>query len=144
MILYNAETPEYLNLIPIIQKMVDSFGTATTPVILHSVWWWIDRMNSNIMKIRCLDCGCYPKECSASESSYDCPNCTLERNCCSCTIHQWVHYLLKVLKFNILFSFMLSKFLSRRRIYFIHILLNLCIHTRCRCFYLIITLIYLY
>jgi hypothetical protein len=36
MILYNADTPEYLNLIPIIQKMVDSFGTATTPVRLHS------------------------------------------------------------------------------------------------------------
>jgi len=44
-------------------------------------------MNSNIMKIRCVDCGCYPKECSASESSYDCPNCTLERCCCWCTIH---------------------------------------------------------
>jgi hypothetical protein len=31
MILYNADTPEYPNLIPTIQKMVDSFGTATTP-----------------------------------------------------------------------------------------------------------------
>jgi eukaryotic-like serine/threonine-protein kinase len=37
MILYNADTPEYPNLIPIIQKMVDSFGTATTPVRLHNV-----------------------------------------------------------------------------------------------------------
>ena len=37
MILYNADTPEYPILAPIIQKMVDSFGTATTPVRLHSI-----------------------------------------------------------------------------------------------------------
>jgi eukaryotic-like serine/threonine-protein kinase len=37
MILYNADTPEYPNLIPIIHKMVDSFGTATMPVRLHNV-----------------------------------------------------------------------------------------------------------
>ena len=37
MILYNADTSEYPILAPIIQKMVDSFGTATTPVRLHSI-----------------------------------------------------------------------------------------------------------
>ena len=37
MILYNADTPEYPILAPIIQKMVDSFGTATTPAKLHSI-----------------------------------------------------------------------------------------------------------
>jgi len=37
MILYNADTPEYPNLIQIIHKMVDSFGTATMPVRLHNV-----------------------------------------------------------------------------------------------------------
>ena len=37
MILYNADTSEYPILAPTIQKMVDSFGTATTPAKLHSI-----------------------------------------------------------------------------------------------------------
>jgi hypothetical protein len=37
MILYNADTPEYPYLVPIIQKMVDSFSTLSPPPRLHNV-----------------------------------------------------------------------------------------------------------
>lgn len=34
------------------------------------------------MKIKCIDCGCYPEWCIASRSTSDCPHCSLDECCC--------------------------------------------------------------
>ena len=39
------------------------------------------------MKIKCVDCGCYPGECIASKSAFDCPTCSLDKCCCWYMIH---------------------------------------------------------
>ena len=42
---------------------------------------------SDTVKIKCVDCSCYPEECEASISSFDCPSCLLDDCCCWSTVH---------------------------------------------------------
>jgi len=43
-------------------------------------------MVSQMLVIKCADCGCLPAECKESKSPKECPNCTSDECCCWATI----------------------------------------------------------